>query len=379
MTQLFLTFLRLGLSSFGGPVAHIAYFYEEFVQRKQWFSDRQFKQWISLCQFLPGPASSQLGIIVGYMRGGYLGAFWAWFAFTIPSALFLLSFALGLLHNTFIPSGIFYSLKILAIAVIAHALIGMIRPMAHSKKTWLIIVLSLIINWSLPILWIQLLWILCCASLGFFLFKETNHPKTESASFIPQNNIPQRLLSIFFLLLVGLPFIAHHVPTTTIQLADSFYRAGALVFGGGHTVLPWLQTETQHLISHHDFLIGYGLTQAVPGPLFTFAAFLGGLMDGVWGGMIALIFIFLPGAILVLGVLPLWSHLQQYPSLSQALQAVNACVIGILMSTFIQSLASDLTNIPAMLLALFGFICLQWLKLNASKVVLLFLLIGYFL
>ncbi len=377
MLQLFLTFLRLGLSSFGGPVAHIAYFYEEFVKRKQWFSDAQFQQWISLCQFLPGPASSQLGIVIGYARGGYLGAFLAWLAFTTPSAFFLLAFATGFMHNTIIPVGVFYSLKILAVSVVTHALLSMLRPIGTQAKVWGIILLTILICLTLPILWVQFLWIICCAILGYALFKKETAISTHSAISNPSSHMAWRLLSVFALLLIGLPIVAHYIPTPLSQIADSFYRAGALVFGGGHTVLSWLQAETQAWVGTQDFLIGYGLTQAVPGPLFTFAAFLGGLIDGSVGGVTAVLFIFLPGALLVLGVLPLWERLQYHHGVRRAVQGVNAAVIGILASTLIHPIASSsLTSISAALLALFGFLCLQWLKLSITTVVLLFVVIG---
>jgi len=337
LRSIFFIFLRLGCIAFGGPTAHLAYFHSEFVERRQWLDETQFTDLIALCQFLPGPASSQVGLSIGLLRGGQWGALAAWSGFTLPSAIILTLLALSLTHfGTGIPEGIVTGLKIAAAAVVAKALWTMWRKlcptMIHTTFAIIATAASLLLVSFAPIFGVQITLIILAAFIGVYAFDGI-------IKAAPQNQIRgggRVPLILFFVILLALPVAAHFYPNLWLQISDKFYRTGAMVFGGGHVVLPLLEAQTvaPGLVSEDRFLAGYGATQAVPGPLFTFSAFLGGSIKGFPGAVLALAAIYLPSFLLIFGVMPFWSRVSQWPKMRAALTGVNAAVVGLLAAAF---------------------------------------------
>lgn len=373
----FLIFLRLGLTSFGGPVAHLGYFREEFVTRRQWLSDRSYADLVALCQFLPGPASSQVGLALGFSRAGYSGALAAWTGFTMPSAIALILFAIGISHlgNTF-SAGAIQGLKIVAVAVVAQAVWGMARSLCTDVPRITLMMLSTCAVLLMPTVWSQVGVIVLAGIAGLTLFKP--------AQLAPHDPLPIHIsrrtggfwLGLFFVLLIALPLASEVFPGQTLAIVDAFYRVGSLVFGGGHVVLPLLQTEVVPTgwVGEEVFLAGYGATQAMPGPLFTFAAFLGASMNAAptgWvGGMIALIAIFIPSFLLVIGALPFWESLRQNLRTQAALSGINAAVVGLLLAALYQPVwTSAILSAQDFGLALVAFVALMFWKLPAWLVV----------
>ncbi len=337
--QLFLIFLKLGLSSFGGPVAHIAYFRDEFVTRRQWLTERSYADLVALCQFLPGPASSQVGLAVGLSRGGYQGALAAWLGFTFPSALALILFAMSLSSlDSSAMVGVIHGLKIVAVAVVAQAVWAMAKNLCPDRARLTIMAITSSIVLLIPSPLIQLLIIIVAGLVGVVLFRVNDTGSPESLAINISFRAGKIALSLFFILLIGLPLLVQLFPNQSqLVVIDIFYRAGALVFGGGHVVLPLLQSEVvpAALIGNDTFLAGYGAAQAVPGPLFTFAAFIGASLESmpVWqGALLSLIAIFLPSFLLVIGVLPFWHKVQNNNKMRSALLAINAAVVGLLLA-----------------------------------------------
>jgi len=337
MFEIFRIFLRLGLTSFGGPVAHIGYFRQEFVARRQWLSESAFADLVGLSQFLPGPASSQVGFALGLSRAGLAGGLAAWTGFTLPSAILLLALAHYAQRLTG-PAGTaaIHGLKIVAVAVVAQAVWGMARTLTPDLRRAAIAVMA-------PILIVlnsgasgQIIAIAAGALAGtLFCRGAVMPPKTQMVSPV-SNALSLASLAAFFILLFGLPFLAGRLHSHALAVFDAFYRSGALVFGGGHVVLPLLQDAVvaPGWISTNDFLAGYGAAQAVPGPLFTVAAYLGSVMNsppnGIAGGLIALIAIFLPGLLILTGALPFWDRFRTRVGAQAVMRGVNAAVVGIL-------------------------------------------------
>lgn len=336
----FLIFLRLGLTSFGGPVAHLGYFRDEFVTRRQWLSERSYADLVALCQFLPGPASSQTGIALGLSHAGYGGALAAWAGFTLPSAIALILFAQGIIHyGDVMPAGALHGLKVVAVAVVAQAVWGMARNLCPDAPRITIMAAAACLALWIPSALMQLGVIAFGGLIGLLLFQ----PPQEAIAYDPMPITLNRShgliwLTLFFILLIGLPLLAASFPTQTLRVVDAFYRAGALVFGGGHVVLPLLQTEVVPVgwVDNDTFLAGYGAAQAVPGPLFTFAAFLGASMSsapaGWLGGTLCLVAIFAPSFLLVMGALPFWERLRRNTRVQSLLYGINAAVVGLLLS-----------------------------------------------
>src|SRR5690606_33501387 len=269
--QVFKVFLRLGLTSFGGPLAHLGYFHAEFVRRRQWLSERSYADLVALCQFLPGPASSQVGIAIGLARAGHGGALAAWAGFTLPSALLLILFALGLsAWGDLLPPGLVHGLKVVAVAVVAQAVWGMARVFCTSARGLALMLgaAAVLLFWASPLAQVSV--ILLAGLLGLWLFTAEPADAHQPLSVPPGRGVALALLGLFFLLLLGLPLLAQLWPVPWLERVDAFYRAGSLVFGGGHVVLPLLQSEVVGTgwVSNETFLAGYGATQAVPGPLF---------------------------------------------------------------------------------------------------------------
>ncbi len=335
----FLVFLRLGLSSFGGPVAHIGYFRAEFVERRRWLDERSFSDLVSLCQFLPGPASSQVGIAIGLARAGWRGSIAAWLGFTMPSALLLVAFGYGMsVYGGIAGSGAVHGLKVAAVAVVAQAVWGMAKTLCPDLARAGLAIFAALLTLALPSSAGQVGVILACGLAGYALLKLPHLPPAAHAGCGVSRRAGALALAAFFLLLAGLPMLASATGSTAAGVFADFYRAGALVFGGGHVVLPLLQAAVVPggLVSNADFLAGYGATQAVPGPLFTFAAYLGTVMTapfGGWtGGLACLAAIFAPAWLVVVGALPFWEALRQRDGIQSALAGVNAGVVGLLLA-----------------------------------------------
>ncbi len=331
----FLVFLRLGMTSFGGPIAHLGYFHDEFVRRRAWLSAGAYADLVALCQFLPGPASSQVGMAIGLLRAGFPGALAAWLGFTLPSALALTLFALGMASwGADLPTGLLHGLKIVAVAVVAQAVWGMARSFCIDAPRIMIALVATALALWWPAALGQIGIIVLGAAAGLVLIRPVPRVGHEALRVPFGAGLGATLLVLFLGLLAGLPLLARFWPTPTLQLLDGFYRAGALVFGGGHVVLPLLQAEVvpSGLVNNDVFLAGYGAAQAVPGPLFTFAAFLGASADGWAGSVVALLAIFAPSFLLVAGVLPFWEHLRRSIRMQSALSGVNAAVVGLLLA-----------------------------------------------
>ena len=335
-----LAFLRLGLTSFGGPVAHLGYFRDAFVVRRKWLSEQHYADLVAFCQFLPGPASSQVGIAIGFERAGYLGAVTAWAAFTLPSVVLLLLFAFGLSHWPGLAGiGVLHGLKLAALAVVAQAVWSMAKSLAPDTPRRVVAVLAAVAVLLFPVPIVQILVLLAAGLWGARRRPVAVETAEIAGSPIAENRLVAiSLAGVFILLLVVLPLLAATTGDSSLRVADIFYRAGALVFGGGHLVLPLLQAQLvpPGLISANTFLAGYGAAQAVPGPLFSFAAFAGAMLNGSPSGLpgaaLALAAIYLPSFLLVLGLLPYWYRLRRLARLRATLDSANAAVVGLLLA-----------------------------------------------
>ena len=327
---------KLGLTSFGGPTAHLGYFHNEYIQKRKWMDEKSYADLVALCQFLPGPASSQVGIGIGVARAGVLGGIVSFIGFTLPSVIALILFALILQEFDINQSGWIHGLKIVAVAVVAHAIIGMAQNLTPDIKRKGIALFALVATLFWQTTFTQVLVIVISALFGYFLYKQVQISDGDKMNFPISRLFGSICLGLFFGLLLLLPIINGLISSNWLAMFDSFYRSGALVFGGGHVVLPLLQSEfvPTGQITEEAFLSGYGATQAVPGPLFTFAAYLGTVMFGWQGGILATIAIFLPAFLLVIGTLPFWDILRSHPKMRGSLMGVNAAVVGILISAF---------------------------------------------
>jgi chromate transporter len=337
--EVFRAFLKLGLTSFGGPIAHLGYFRTELVERRRWLDDHAYSDLVALCQFLPGPASSQVGMALGLGRAGFPGLLAAWAGFTLPSALVLILFALGIAHDPDLArSGWVHGLKIVAVAVVAQAVWGMARTLCPDRPRAGLAILAALLTLILPSALGQVGAITISGLLGRWGLESTQPPGGQAPVCPVSRQASLIALLLFALLLGGLPLWAAASGSSVATLVDGVYRSGALVFGGGHVVLPLLQATVVPggAVSNADFLAGYGAAQAVPGPLFTFAAFLGAVADwplhGWIGGLVLLGAVFLPGYLVLIGTLPFWDTLRQRPSIRSTLAGINAGVVGILLS-----------------------------------------------
>jgi chromate transporter len=337
--EVLLVFLRLGLTSFGGPIAHLGYFHDEFVVRRRWLEEKTYADLVALCQFLPGPASSQVGLAIGLSRAGYLGALAAWVGFTMPSAIALVLFAYGVeTLGSALGSGWLHGLKVVAVAVVAQAVLSMMRSLAPDRERATLAVVATVLVIAIPSAWGQIGAIVLGGVAGIILFRSL--PPTDHVALPHPISRTGGALSLvlFFVLLLGLPLLATVIPSQALTLFEAFYRAGSLVFGGGHVVLPLLQASVvpPGWVTNDAFLAGYGAAQAVPGPLFTFAAYLGAVMgpqpNGWAGASLCLVAVFLPSFLLVFGALPFWDELRRRRWAQSALTGVNAAVVGLLLA-----------------------------------------------
>jgi len=380
--EVLLVALKLGLTSFGGPVAHLGYFRDEYVARRKWLTDGAYADLVALCQFLPGPASSQVGMAVGMTRAGFAGGVAAWLGFTLPSAVLLIAFGYGVAaFDGLAAGGWLRGLKAVAVAVVAFAVYGMARNLTpdRTRASLAIVTAIAMLFWRTPVT--QVVAIAVAGVAGVLLLRED----TPAAAAAPRTTTTAggalgTVLGLagFFLLLAGLPVARQVVDSEWLRVFDGFYRAGALVFGGGHVVLPLLEAEVVPVgwVTRDQFIAGYGMAQAVPGPLFTFSAYLGTVMAGPpsgWsGGLFALAAIFLPSFLLLIGVLPLWQRLRTIHRFRAALAGINAAVVGLLLAALYDPVWVSAILRPADLaLALAAFAMLAWWKVPPWLVVLI--------
>lgn len=327
---------KLGFTSFGGPVAHLGYFHNEYIRRRKWMDERSYADLVALCQFLPGPASSQVGIGIGVVRAGLLGGLVAWLGFTLPSVIALIAFAFLLQGYDIGSAGWIHGLKIVAVAIVAHAILGMGQKLTPDRGRITIAVIGAAITLSWQTAYSQVLIIVAAGVAGLWLYRKKAAEGTPDLQISISRTIAIVCLVLFFGLLVGLPLLRGAGEAGWIAMFDSFYRSGSLVFGGGHVVLPLLEREVVPTgwVSQEDFLAGYGATQAVPGPLFTFSAYLGTMAGGIIGAVVGTFGIFLPAFLLVIGALPFWNGLRNSPKIQGALVGINAAVVGILLAAW---------------------------------------------
>ena len=378
-------FLRLGLTAFGGPVAHLAYFQHEFVVRRRWLDEAAYAQLLALCQFLPGPASSQAAMGIGLMRGGLAGALAAWLGFTLPSAVILFGLALGTAQGWFrLPEGALHGLKIVAVAVVAQAVWQMMVRLCPDGGRKALMLATACCVWWWPMATTQIGLLAAGAAYGLLWLRSASTRPMAETVFVQR--ISRRkgaaLLLLCLALLLGLPYAAAGGGVSAVGVFAAFYRAGALVFGGGHVVLPWLQQALVPTgwVSTDDFMAAYAAAQAMPGPLFAVAAFLGGSLNGDvsagWGALLALTAIFLPGSLLLLGVWPFWADVQRQRPVQAALAGVNAAVVGLLLAAWYQPLWQHSVHSAADVAAVLLVVWLLYRRLPVWLLVVLAALVG---
>jgi len=340
--SVFRVFLYLGCTSFGGPVAHLGYFRALLVDRKKWLDARTFGDLVALCQFLPGPSSSQVGFAIGLIKAGYRGGFAAWLGFTLPSAVLMVLFAFGLVeYGDVFPPALLSGLKLVAVSVVAHAVLMMGRSLAPDRPRQLIALAAMAVLLILPSPLLQLVVIVAGAVTGAVILPRSTLGQEQVTTSRPPGLKSLIFVGLAFGLLLALPLLSVVMPHPLLALADGFYRAGALVFGGGHVVLPLLQAAVVDpgWVTDAEFLAGYGAAQAIPGPLFTVAAYLGMMTGigpvGLGGAALALIAIFCASFLMLLGVMPFWQYLREHAMARRALDGINAAVVGLLLAVLI--------------------------------------------
>ncbi|WP_321851342.1 chromate efflux transporter [Burkholderia diffusa] len=381
----FVAFLRLGLTSFGGPVAHLGYFRDAFVTRRGWLTERAYADLVGLCQFLPGPASSQVGMAIGLSRAGYAGMFAAWLGFTLPSALLMMLFALGV-HATGMPvaAGALHGLRIVSVAVIAQAVWGMARTLCPDARRVTLMAIAACIALLVPAAWLQVIVIVAAGAAGLMLLPQPERGAHDPLPLHVSHRAGVLWLVLFAALIVVLPVAASAFHSNMLAVVDAFFRTGALVFGGGHVVLPLLQAAVvaPGWVGESAFLAGYGVAQAVPGPLFTFSAFLGASLrdapNGWLGGTIALVSIFAPSFLLVAGTAPFWERLRRSTHMQAALAGVNAAVVGLLLAALYHPVWSDTIVSPRdFAAALVAFVALVFWRVPPWAVVIASAALGW--
>ena len=378
---------RLGLTSFGGPIAHLGYFHEEYVKRKRWVDEQSYADLVALCQSLPGPTSSMVGTAIGFARAGLAGGLVHWLGFTLPSALALIAFAYGVgVVGAASGAGWLHGLKLVAVPVVALAVWGMARSLCPDRERATLAILTAIVALAWPTAVGQVLPIIVAGFIGWRLFPPANTPPALHIRVPISPWIGMASWVLFVGLLLALPLVRQVATSQTVAVFDSFFRAGALVFGGGHVVLPLLQAEivAPGWVTNEQFVAGYGAAQAVPGPLFTFAAYLGWVMqpplNGWAGASVGLVAIFLPGILMTVGALPFWDLLRTRGSFQSAIRGVNAAVVGLLLAAFYHPVWTSAIFKPIDFgLALLAFGLLAFWKLPPWLVVVLTAVGGEFL
>ncbi|MFN9043174.1 MAG: chromate efflux transporter [Betaproteobacteria bacterium] len=387
LLEVLLVFLKLGLTSFGGPVAHLGYFRTEFVERRRWLDDQSYGDLVALCQFLPGPASSQVGVALGLRRAGWAGALAAWLGFTLPSAIVLILFAFGVAEwSGLASSGAVHGLKVVAVAVVAQAVWGMSKSLCPDRLRAGIAIGAALVVLAVPTAVGQIGAIVLGGLAGRWTLKLQHLPPATHQDYGVGRRTGAVLLATFAALLVLLPMLAAAQPSLWLSATAVFYNAGSLVFGGGHVVLPLLQAGVvpPGWVSNDAFLAGYGAAQAVPGPLFTFAAYLGATMPaplGGWvGGLALLVVIFIPAFLLVAGALPFWEAMRQRDGVQRAMGGINAAVVGVLGAALYDPVWTSAIHSRADFgLALAAFGLLVYAKVSPLIVVALSALAGWLL
>ena len=364
--EVFWAATKLGLTSFGGPIAHLGYFHDEYVRRRQWLDEHSYADLVALCQFAPGPTSSKVGFSIGLLRAGYLGGLAAWAGFTLPSALALLLFSYGAAALSGpVGAGLLHGLKLVAVAIVAQAVWGMARTLCPDRARASIAGAAALIVLLSTSAFSQLAAILLGAVAGAWLCRDTGPIRTEHTPIKVSRGVGVAALAAFFGLLFGLPLLRALTASQAIATMEAFYRSGALVFGGGHVVLPLLREAVvvPGWVGDDAFLAGYGAAQAVPGPLFTFATYLGAVMKpvphGVPGAILALVTIFLPGLLLHLGTLPFWESFRRRPGTQAVMRGINAGVVGLLGAALYSPIWTSAVRGPQdFAVALVGFVLL---------------------
>lgn len=378
--NIFFVALKLGLLSFGGPTAHLGYFYDEYVKKRKWLDEKEYSDLVALCQFLPGPASSQVGIGIGTIRAGIGGGIISFIGFTLPSVIILMIFS-ALFTNSDVSFTWMQGLKLVAVAIVGQAIIGMGKKLTNTKTTIALALFVLILSLVINNLYIQVIALSITGVYGLIFLKQTSTDRTKikNKSF----KLPKKLgfvsLSLFFLLLTVLPIASSMTNNLWLKMFDSFYRSGSLVFGGGHVVLPLLKNEfvPSGLISPDNFITGYAAAQAVPGPLFTFASYIGMSIEGIGGAILATIAIFLPAFLLLFGILPFWDNIKSNIYAEGFLKGISAGVVGILIAAFYKPIwTSTIKSELDFALASSLFILLMYFKLPSWAIVLIGIILG---
>ncbi|WP_107942581.1 chromate efflux transporter [Metasolibacillus fluoroglycofenilyticus] len=378
--EVFWTAFKLGCTSFGGPSAHLSYFYDTYVQRKQWLNDKAYANIVALSQFLPGPASSQVGIAIGLAKAGLFGGILSFLGFTLPSAVILLLFSLFFVQGDYGLS-LLHSLKLVAVAIVIHAVIGMGKSFVTESKEKIVTLLALAGVLLIDNAWSHIIVIASSGILSYMLFRDSAITREgERFKLALSKRLGAACLIIYIGLLALLPIMSQLTKWQWLDWFERFYRAGALVFGGGHVVLPLLEREfvATGIMTEASFFAGYGLTQAVPGPLFTFATYIGADIGGLFGAVLATVAIFLPAFLLIIGALPFWLQFSQNPKLGAIVKGMNAAVVGILLATLFDPLwvTTVLTTKDFIVVSILFSLLMFWKK-PSWLVVLLGIVMGF--
>ncbi|UXS29249.1 chromate efflux transporter [Staphylococcus delphini] len=378
--NIFVVALKLGLISFGGPTAHLGYFYDEYVKKRKWLDEKEYSDLVALCQFLPGPASSQVGIGIGTIRGGVWGGIISFIGFTLPSVIILMIFS-TLFTNSYTSFTWMQGLKLVAVAIVAQAIIGMGKKLADTKTTVALALFVLILSLVINNIYIQVIGLSITGVYGLVFLKQnsTNRTKIKNKLFTLPKSLGFVSLSLFFLLLTVLPIASSMTNHLWLKMFDSFYRSGSLVFGGGHVVLPLLKNEfvPSGLISPDNFITGYAAAQAVPGPLFTFASYIGMSIESIGGAILATIAIFLPAFLLLFGILPFWDNIKSNIYAEGFLKGISAGVVGILIAAFYNPIwTSTIQSELDFALASLLFVLLMYFKMPSWAIVLVGIILG---
>ncbi|MDC0227993.1 chromate efflux transporter, partial [Alphaproteobacteria bacterium] len=369
--DLFFSFFLLGLSSFGGPIAHIGYFRNVFVKQKNWLDEKTYIDFVSLCNFLPGPSSSQVGMSIGYHFKGISGSLLAWLGFTFPSAIILMFFGYAILNfDNSISNGILQGLKAIVVVIVIQAILGMGKNLLKDYFGYIIVSITTVILIFFPSSFNQFMCLVFSGFFGLILYKNEKQTEIQKTALSNIKLLSCAALLLFFSLLFLLPFLSEYFGSNILKLASSFFRIGSLVFGGGHVVLPLLQEEfvSSGLIEKDIFLAGYGAAQAIPGPLFTFSSYLGIFLKAEINvfitSLLCLFFIFLPSFLLVVGILPIWQEFKKMDIFVRAFKGINASVIGLLVAALYNPIIlSSLSGLEDIILILIAFVVLFFTKI----------------
>ena len=384
-TEILFSFFLLGLTSFGGPIAHIGYFRNVFVKQKKWLDEKTYLDFVSLCNFLPGPSSSQVGMSIGYHFKGISGSLLAWFGFTLPSAIILMIFGYAIFNfENSISYGLLQGLKAIVVVIVLQAILGMRKNLLKDSFDYMIVFITTLILIIFPSSLNQFLCLLLSGFLGLIIYKNEKQSEIKNNIQIKINFLSCLPLIVFFSLLFLLPFLSEFFNSNILNLASSFYRIGSLVFGGGHVVLPLLQEEfvSSGMIEKDIFLAGYGAAQAIPGPLFTFSSYLGIFFKSEFSifliSLLCLFFIFLPSFLLVIGIMPIWQELKKMDIIIRFFKGINASVIGLLVAAFYDPIiTSSLRSLEDMVLIIIALVILFLTKISQWLAVFILSMCGW--